>query len=125
MLRAAAFAARLQSSPPACTAGAALPQGFQAQALVKLLGCGLGAGAAASFGLKQLADSSQLASPTAQRLQLGLMGFSAGWHQEVWSLCVAAQCAVACRAYAMAVHGAEWHGGMLMGPGCRQQDCLG
>ncbi|KAL4445732.1 hypothetical protein ABPG77_008931 [Micractinium sp. CCAP 211/92] len=58
--------------------GAALPQGFQAQALVKLLGCGLGAGSAACFGLKQLADSSQLASPTAQRLQLGLMGFSAG-----------------------------------------------
>ncbi|KAL4425888.1 hypothetical protein ABPG75_009904 [Micractinium tetrahymenae] len=58
--------------------GAALPQGFQAQALAKLLGCGLGAGAAASFGLKQLADSNQLASPTAQRLQLGLMGFSAG-----------------------------------------------
>lgn len=63
---------------PPCTAGAALPQGFQAQALVKLLGCGLGAGAAASFGLKQLAGSGQLASPTARRLQLGLMGCSAG-----------------------------------------------
>lgn len=48
------------------------------QALVKLLGCGLGAGAASALGLKQLADSNQLASPTAQRLQKGLMGFAAG-----------------------------------------------
>ena len=35
--------------------GTALPQGFEAQALVQLLGCGLGAGAASSLALKQLA----------------------------------------------------------------------
>ncbi len=59
-------------------AGAALPQGFESQALVKLLGCGAAVGSAASLGLKQLTDGGQLASPTAMRLQLGLMGFSSG-----------------------------------------------
>ncbi|GAB4824039.1 hypothetical protein N2152v2_011085 [Parachlorella kessleri] len=58
--------------------GAALPQGMQLQVLSKILACGLGAGSAASLALKQAADSGDLASPTAQRLQLGLMGFSAG-----------------------------------------------
>jgi hypothetical protein len=59
-------------------AGAALPQGFESQALVKLLGCGAAVGSAASLGLKQLADAGQLGSPTAQRLQLGLIGFATG-----------------------------------------------
>jgi hypothetical protein len=66
--------------------GAALPQGFESQALVKLLGCGVAAGAASAFGLKQLTDSNQLASPTAQRLQLGLMGFSSGAHTALHAL---------------------------------------
>ncbi|KAL4859821.1 hypothetical protein ACK3TF_000096 [Chlorella vulgaris] len=57
---------------------AAMPQGLEAQPLVKMLGCGAGLGSATSLGLKQLADGGQLASPTAQRLQLGLMGFSTG-----------------------------------------------
>lgn len=48
------------------------------QVLSKILACGLGAGAVSCFALKQSADSGDLASPTAQRLQLGLMGFSAG-----------------------------------------------
>lgn len=39
------------------TPGAILPEGFQSQALVKLLGCGIGAGAAASLGLKQVGPS--------------------------------------------------------------------
>ncbi len=39
-----------QSAAP----GAILAEGFQSQALVKLLGCGIGAGAAASLGLKQV-----------------------------------------------------------------------
>lgn len=55
-----------------------MPQGLEAQALVKMLGCGAALGSATSLGLKQLADGGQLASPTAQRLQLGLMGFSTG-----------------------------------------------
>lgn len=45
--------------------------------LVQLLGCGLAAGSASCFALKQYADAGALNSPTAQRLQLGLMGFSA------------------------------------------------
>ena len=66
--------------------GAALPQGFESQALVKLLGCGVGVGAASALGLKQLADSNSLASPTAQRLQLGLMGFSSGGHAALFTV---------------------------------------
>jgi hypothetical protein len=57
--------------------GAALPQGFETQALVQLLGSGLATGSAACYALKQFADNSDLKNPTAQRLQLGLMGFSA------------------------------------------------
>ena len=43
--------------PLPATPGAILPEGFQSQALVKLLGCGIGAGAAASLGLKQVGPS--------------------------------------------------------------------
>lgn len=57
--------------------GAALPQGFETQALVQLLGSGLAAGSASCYALKQFADNNDLNKPTAQRLQLGLMGFSA------------------------------------------------
>lgn len=57
--------------------GVALPQGFQTQALVQLLGCGLAAGSASCFAVRQAAEHRALASPTAQRLQLGLLGFSA------------------------------------------------
>ena len=56
--------------------GTALPQGMQTQALIKLLGSGLAAGAASCYALKQAADAGALASPVAQRLQLGLMAFS-------------------------------------------------
>jgi hypothetical protein len=56
--------------------GAALPQGFETQALVQLLGSGLAAGSASCYALKQFADNDDLKNPTAQRLQLGLMSFS-------------------------------------------------
>jgi len=58
--------------------GSALPQGVATQALVQLLGCGLATGSATCFALKQAADDNDLKSPLAQRLQLGLMGFSLG-----------------------------------------------
>jgi hypothetical protein len=51
---------------------------MQLQVLSKVLACGLGAGSAACLALKQAADAGDLASPAAQRLQLGLMGFSSG-----------------------------------------------
>ena len=57
--------------------GSALPQGMQTQALVQLLGCGVLAGSASCYALKLAADRSELKSATAQRLQLGLMAFSA------------------------------------------------
>lgn len=57
--------------------GAALPQGFETQVLVQLLGSGLAAGSASCYALKQFADNNDLNTPTAQRLQLGLMGLSA------------------------------------------------
>jgi len=57
--------------------GAALPQGFESQVLVQLLGSGLAAGSASCYALKQFADNNDLNKPTAQRLQLGLMGLSA------------------------------------------------
>ena len=44
---------------------------------MQLLGCGVAAGAASCYALKEYADAGNLKSPTAQRLQLGLMGFSA------------------------------------------------
>jgi hypothetical protein len=50
---------------------------LQSQLLVKILGLGLATGAASSWGLKQACDNDALSSPAAQRLQLGLMGFSA------------------------------------------------
>ena len=51
---------------------------LQAQVLAQILGCGLATGAASAWALKQATDDGALASPPAQRLQLGLMGFSLG-----------------------------------------------
>ncbi len=51
---------------------------MQLQVLSKILACGLGTGSAACLALKQAADAGELTSPAAQRLQLGLMGFSSG-----------------------------------------------
>lgn len=45
---------RTAPAHPFISTGAILPEGFQSQALVKLLGCGIGAGAASSLGLKQV-----------------------------------------------------------------------
>lgn len=60
--------------------GTALPQGMQTQVLGKLLGGGVALGAASCYALKKATDAGGggLTDPTAQRLQLGLMAFSAG-----------------------------------------------
>ena len=57
--------------------GAALPEGFQPQALGQLLGAGFALPASAAIALKQQADKLQLSSTTSQKLQLALMGNSA------------------------------------------------
>lgn len=59
-------------------AGAALPEGVQTQTLSQVLACGVAVGSTACLALKQAGDAKALGHPTAQRLQLGLMGFSAG-----------------------------------------------